>query len=159
MSDAPFSTTDMFTWLNQVRADEGLPVRSFVVAFTLAQHCNRRTGLAFPSQELLVVETRLNERTVRDAIRALETHGHLAVGSLQGRGRGFRRTYRPTIKTGKILPVSGSGKPASFTGFTDFGKPAKSRSQTGKMLPVSIEPSQNQESPHTGDVVASGGRR
>lgn len=154
-----FSIKQRDQWLDLVRQGRQLPPRCFVVAYTICEHVNRASGLAFPSQRLIVSKTRLNERTVRDAIHALEAAGLLETGTLKGRGKGNRHTYRPLIrpdaKPAENCRSTKAHKPAILRGFTEPGKPAIPRSQTGRILPVPIEPLQNLESVTPGSAEGS----
>lgn len=145
-----FLISEKQQWLDQVRSDRQLPPRGFVVAYTIAEHVNQRSWLAWPSQATIVLRTCLTERVVRDAIRALEHGGHLEIGTLTGCGKGNRNTYRPVLRLGdkpaQTCRSTDAGKPADFTGFKSPRKPANSRFQTGANLPVPIELFQNLES-------------
>lgn len=64
------------------------------LAVAIARHLNRRTGVAFPSQETLARKVGVQSRQIRNVLRSLKEGGHLLVEA-----GGFQRpdTYRPII--------------------------------------------------------------
>jgi hypothetical protein len=91
-------TRRKFVWLDQVVADRGVSSPAFRLAYILASHLNRGTGLAFPSQatlsKLLFVGS---TRWVRRLVDQLVERGHLAVTAAGGEAR-HSNFYRPIIK-------------------------------------------------------------
>ena len=146
----PITTKDQFAWLDQIRDDAGLPSRAFSVGYTIMQHVNRRSGLAWPSQASLAKITQLTERTVGAMISALADAGHLELGNRRGTGGGFRRTYRmklsARLKSEDFIRSVAPSKTEYFTVLPLPTKKENSRQQNRKNLPAPYEPLQNLES-------------
>ena len=64
------------------------------ILFCLAEHHNRSSRLAIPSQELLVIESRTSKDSVQRSIWYLEAHGILEVIRPERQGRGRLTAYR-----------------------------------------------------------------
>ncbi|WP_373867457.1 helix-turn-helix domain-containing protein [Microvirga aerophila] len=90
-------TQNKFKWLDQVSEDAELSPNAFRVAYRLAQHLNRDTNLAPPSQTLLAKRLGMSRRTVQAMIEQLVKRGHLQLVDC-GRGRGRANHYRPFRK-------------------------------------------------------------
>ena len=58
-------------WLAQIASDPNVSAFDFRVAFLIAEHLNRKTGDAWPSQKTLVRRTGKSERAIRNAISRL----------------------------------------------------------------------------------------
>jgi hypothetical protein len=77
MAGDPF-TSAIFTWLNRVASDGTLPPAAFKLAYIISQHINRKSRIAWPSQETLAEAMGLkSERSIRRLSEALEAGGHL----------------------------------------------------------------------------------
>jgi hypothetical protein len=77
MAGDPF-TSAIFTWLNRVASDGTLPQAAFKLAYIISQHINRKSRIAWPSQETLAEAMGLkSERSIRRLSEALEAGGHL----------------------------------------------------------------------------------
>ena len=83
-------------FLDQVRRDRGLPGNAFNVVYAIAQHFNRETREAWPSQDTLMAITNLSENTIKRMVACLRERGHLLVDPGTNRGRSSR--YRAIIK-------------------------------------------------------------
>jgi hypothetical protein len=94
-------TKDRLAWLEQVQDDHALSPSAFSIAFAIARHLNRRTGLAFPGREALAAMTGVSVRQVSDHVQALRDRGHL---SLQRR-RNQSTLYRPIVPQ-DVRPVA-----------------------------------------------------
>jgi DNA-binding MarR family transcriptional regulator len=92
-------TRDLFAWLDQVSADGGLSHSAFKLAYCIARHMNRKSGIAWPGQARLADRLGASERTVRTLVEQLERAGHLSVTGSGGRNR--PNTYRLLLKTRK----------------------------------------------------------
>jgi hypothetical protein len=107
-------TRTQLEWLKAVGADpvvRSMP-SSFRLAFEIAMHVNRVSGLAWPTQETLANAIGATVRTVRTLTDVLEKAGHITV---EGRG-GYKVSNKYRLNTRK--PTSGysdasTGKPAS----------------------------------------------
>lgn len=80
-------TRDIFLWLNQVLADHALPLNAFRLAYAIAQHINRASGKAWPSQATLAARAGLDPRSVRRLSTKLEGAGHISVDVHHGRNQ------------------------------------------------------------------------
>ena len=96
------STPQIFRWLDGVKADRRLCASSvFKIAYQLSNRTNaaefKKTGrlTTWQSVPTLAGATGLSVRTVRYAIRQLQTAGHLAVKIGYGRGQSNRYTLTP----------------------------------------------------------------
>ena len=89
-------------FLDQVRRDRGLPGNAFNVAYAIAQHFNRETREAWPSQDTLMAITNLSENTIKRMITCLRERGHLVVdpGTHRGRSSRYLAIIRATEKRG-----------------------------------------------------------
>ncbi len=87
---------DRLTWLRAVLADHDLPARALHVAFVIAEHVNKRSGIAWPSQATIAARLGFHAdgRGVRPVVGALQDRGFLDVKK-PGRGGSIR--YRLTI--------------------------------------------------------------
>jgi len=72
-------TRNRFSWLDQVLADEEISKAAFAVAYALASHINRKSGLAWPSQSTLAKQVSLSDRQVRKLVEQLVERGHLFI--------------------------------------------------------------------------------
>ena len=79
-------TRRRFLWLDQVLADQSLPMGAFQVAYVIAQHINRSTGDAWLGTRRLSEKAGVSRPFAIKAMRLLETAGHLAVETGEGRG-------------------------------------------------------------------------
>ncbi len=93
-------TRRLFDWQRQIVGDHDLPRSALHVAFVIADHVNRETGIAWPGQDRIAEMAGLSKSGVRKAIAALAERGHLDVSA----GQGFRVTsrYRMVIKPGAV---------------------------------------------------------
>jgi biotin operon repressor len=87
---------DMFQWLRQVAADQGLPPLSARVAIVVSQYINRKTGTAWPTQETLANRLGVSRRAINRNIKALAARGHLNVTATRGRHK--PNIYRLALK-------------------------------------------------------------
>ncbi len=91
---------DLFVWLNAIRSDRKLPSLAFVVAYTIGQHMNRGTRTAFPGLLCLAEQVGRDEKSVRKAIHALVSGGHLLIVKKRG-GGGSTHYSMPPVKRAK----------------------------------------------------------
>jgi len=85
-------TRRQFMWLDQVLADQSLPMGVFQVAYVIAKHVHRSTGDAWLGTRRLSEKAGVSRPFAIKAMRLLETTGHLAVEN--GIGRGNTNRYR-----------------------------------------------------------------
>jgi hypothetical protein len=88
-------TRGKFMWLDQVLADQSLPMGVFQVAYVIAKHVNRGTGDAWLGTRRLSDKAGVSRNFAVKAMRLLETAGHLAVEN--GIGRGNTNRYRMVV--------------------------------------------------------------
>jgi hypothetical protein len=86
-----------FQWIDQIAADGELPPHAARLAIVLLRYVNRKTGDAWPAIPTLAAAMGMVENSVRNALRAMVTNGHLAVDA--GGGRGATNRYRWLIKS------------------------------------------------------------
>jgi hypothetical protein len=99
------TTRDIFAWLNQVLADRRLPPIAFKLAFAVAQHINKETGIAYPSRARLASLVGVDSRSVNRVTKRLVTTGHLSVDMRSGRHR--TNHYRLTKTVTAESPFGG----------------------------------------------------
>jgi hypothetical protein len=92
-------------WLNQIKADHGLPARALSLAFALSQYFNRNSLSARPGIERLASDLGVQGRTVQRLLRALAPR-HLTI--TVGGGRHKSSEYRWNIE----VPSVGSARAA-----------------------------------------------
>jgi hypothetical protein len=85
-------TRGQFMWLDQVLADQSLPMGVFQVAYVIAKHVNRGTGDAWLGTRRLSEKAGVSRPFAIKAMRLLEAAGYLAVEN--GTGRGNTNRYR-----------------------------------------------------------------
>jgi DNA-binding Lrp family transcriptional regulator len=71
--------SDKFRWLNGVCSDPAVSSTSFRVAYTIADHLNKTTRNAWPSQQRIARRLDRHQKTVQRAIKELEGLGWLRV--------------------------------------------------------------------------------
>lgn len=79
-------------WLDVIALDKELPPAAKVVALTVAQHINRKSGAAWPGSERIAELTGYSPQYVRAQLDLLEVCGYLDVERTKNRGLGFRRS-------------------------------------------------------------------
>jgi hypothetical protein len=89
-------TRRQFMWLDQVLADQSLPMGVFQVAYVIAKHIHRVHGDAFLGTRRLSEKAGVSRVFAIKAMRLLETTGHLAVEN--GNGRGNTNRYQMVEK-------------------------------------------------------------
>lgn len=92
-TERPFNA-DRMAWIEQVQDDHTLGPAAVSLAVAIARHLNRRTGVAFPSQETLASKVGVRSRQIRNVLGQLKEGGHLIVEA-----GGFQRpdTYKPIL--------------------------------------------------------------
>jgi hypothetical protein len=78
MTDRKFNS-DKFRWLNSVCSDPAVSSTSFRVAYAIADHLNKTTRNAWPSQQRIARRFGCHQKTVQRAIKELEGLGWLKV--------------------------------------------------------------------------------
>ena len=92
-------------FLAGVSRDPRLPGNAFKLAYQLAIHLNRKTKLAWPSQNTICAATSLSEPTIKRMAKLLAEYGHIEI--IVSRGRGHSNRYRLLINPAIPLPVKG----------------------------------------------------
>lgn len=77
---------DFFVWITRVRDDHSLPTLALAVAFTIAQHFDRKTRECWPGLLRIAELVGRDEKNVRTAIKALIKGGHLVIAKHRGGG-------------------------------------------------------------------------
>src|SRR5437899_9544252 len=90
-------TGDIFRWLDQVAIDPDLPPSAFKIAYVIAEHVNRQSGVAWPSSRTIAKACALSQPTVIELVPKLVTNGHLALEPGRA-GRGHSHRYRLILK-------------------------------------------------------------
>lgn len=88
---------------------ECMSARDRLVLLALVEHANS-DGEAWPSQRRLARYTGYSVRTVRAALKALET-SELILREARGNGRGGRATDMVRLRIPKAARASGKGSP------------------------------------------------
>jgi hypothetical protein len=102
------SASQIFAWLNALKADRRLHASCFKIAYQLSNRTNvaefKKTGRLVTWQAIptLAAATGLSDRTVRRVVRRLQLTDHLTVKPGGGRGRSNRYTLTPQT----LSPVS-----------------------------------------------------
>ena len=89
-------TRNQFRWLDQIACDPSITAAGFVLAYWISKHINRKSGDAWPAQDLLAAETRMTVRGVRGLSNQLEAAGHLQV--IASHGPGYSCRYWPILQ-------------------------------------------------------------
>jgi hypothetical protein len=127
------TTRDIFTWLNQVLADRCLPPIAFKLAFAVAQHVNKDTGIAYPSRARLASLVGIDSRSVNRLAKRLVSAGHLSV-DMRG-GRHLTNHYRLTKTVTAESPFDGGNGDPGATVSDEETMTAESPSSPERVTP------------------------
>jgi len=92
-------------FLAGVSRDPRLPGNAFKLAYQLAIHLNRKTKLAWPSQNTISAATSISESSIKRLAKLLADCGHIEI--IVSRGRGHSNRYRLVINPAIPLPEKG----------------------------------------------------
>lgn len=109
---------DYFVWITRVRDDHSLPTLALAVAFTIAQHFDRKTRECWPGLLRIAELVGRDEKNVRTAIKALVKGGHLVIAKHRGGGGSTHYQMPPVNRAKSPGPLDGetSGERAKSPG-------------------------------------------